>query len=183
MPYTIWCALILNKSTKKSSCVYKLLTGNDKERHKVTKWRIHHVFTNFFHRFFSNWAFEKKRTLLIIQNSFSQFKKYSYIWNSRFVKTSDEFVIHWNEIEMGRVPNCESMLVHKTNQIMTNMRSFSKPLTDLPIRKWVVVFLTCSCLNILTNSIITIKKIKNTTLRALCTTKKSWIIIEIKIQT
>ena len=119
-----------------------------------------------------------KRIFLIIKNSFSQFtswkrnyNKYSYIWNSRFVKTSDEFIIKWNEIEMGRVPNCESVLVHKTNQIMTKMRSFSKPLTDLPIRKWVVVFLTCSCLNILTNSIIIIKKIKNTTLRALCTTK------------
>ena len=68
---------------------------------------------------------------------------------------------------MGRVPNCESVLVHKTNQIMTKMRSFSKPLTDLPIRKWVVVFFTCPCMNILTNSIIIIKNKKYHSPRAM----------------
>ena len=128
-----------------------------------------------------------KRIFLIIKNSFSQFtswkrnyNKYSYIWNSRFVKTSNEFVIKWNEIEMGRVPKCERMLVQKTNQIMTKI---SKPLTDLPICKWVVVFLTCSCLNILTNSIIIIKNWKKYHSPRAMYYKKSWIIIEIKIQT
>ena len=123
-------------------------------------------FTNFFHLE----RLKKVTNFFFVQNKFFSLSlpvekefitnirwKNAKIWNLRFVKTSDEFVIHWNEIEMGRVPNCESVLVHKTNQIMTKMRSFSKPLTDLPIRKWVVVFLTCSCLNILTNSIIIIK--------------------------
>ena len=125
-----------------------------------------------------------KRIFLIIKNSFSQFtswkrnyNKYSYIWNSRFVKTSDEFIIKWNEIEMGRVPNVNQCLFIKLTKSWQK-----KPLTDLPICKWVVVFLACSCLtNILTNSIIIIKEIKDTTLRAYY--KKSWINIEIKIQT